>query len=75
VTPGSLDAREAIQPLPRRDFLKTAAAAALVPALPAWGRAPAVRSFSFAYFSDTAPFVRAHRLASGPGLTSGASAS
>ncbi|HEV3048744.1 MAG TPA: PQQ-binding-like beta-propeller repeat protein [Longimicrobium sp.] len=43
----------AAPPLTRRDFLKTAAAAALAPALPAWGRAPAVRSFSFAYFSDT----------------------
>jgi len=40
-------------PLTRRDFVKAAAAAALTPALPAWGRAPAVRPFSFAYFSDT----------------------
>lgn len=42
-----------IHPLTRRDFIKTAAAAALAPSLPAWGRAPAVRPFSFAFFSDT----------------------
>jgi hypothetical protein len=42
-----------IHPLTRRDFLKTAAAAALAPALPAWGPVPRVRPFSFAFFSDT----------------------
>jgi hypothetical protein len=42
-----------IRPLTRRDFLRTAAAAALAPALPAWGPAPRARSFSFAFFSDT----------------------
>jgi outer membrane protein assembly factor BamB len=40
-------------PLTRRDFLRTAAAAALAPALPAWGPVPRVRPFSFAFFSDT----------------------